>query len=240
MSVVVPAYNEQSRITVMLEEAVEYLDRMFGRPGLLSVPLPLAAGGGAAGRAPEVHTHGSRPSSRGSVGSTNVSPHRHAHMLNKPKDETSGYEILIVNDGSRDETVNVALNFARKKGLHDVIRVVTLEKNRGKGGAVTHGLRHVRGEYAVFADADGASRFSDLGKLLEGLEEIVDGSHRGVVVGSRAHMIDSEAVVKVCSMYWQVDSLPSSHIYPSIHLHCSPPQPLPPVPNSHHCPLSSP
>ncbi len=78
-----------------------------------------------------------------------------------------------------------------------MLRVVTLEKNRGKGGGVTHGLRHVRGEYAVFADADGASRFSDLGKLIEGCEDVVDGSNRGVAIGSRGHLVGSEAVVKV-------------------------------------------
>lgn len=201
MSVVVPAYNEEERIEVMLEEAVEWLDENFGRPSpaamsgvdkegkLLSPPVMVSGPGSAAGSAP-----GSRPVSRGR---SPVSPHRHAHMLNAPTDTATGYEILIVNDGSRDRTVDVALEFARKKGLHDVLRVVSLEKNRGKGGGVAHGMRHVRGEYAVFADADGASRFADLGRLLEGLEEVVDGSHRGVAIGSRAHMVDSEAVVKV-------------------------------------------
>lgn len=109
----------------------------------------------------------------------------------------SGYEILIVNDGSRDGTVQVALDFARKHELHDIVRVVTLVRNRGKGGGVTHGLRHVRGEYVLFADADGASRFSDVSKLIEGCEEVVDGSLRGVAIGSRAHLVGSEAVVKV-------------------------------------------
>lgn len=90
------------------------------------------------------------------------------------------------------------LEFASKNNLKDVLRVVTLEKNRGKGGGVTHGLRHVRGEYALFADADGASKFSDVRKLMEGCEEVVDGSHRGVAIGSRAHLVGSDAVVKVC------------------------------------------
>jgi dolichyl-phosphate beta-glucosyltransferase len=105
----------------------------------------------------------------------------------------------VVNDGSRDKTVDVVLNFAKDNGLHDVLRVVNLERNRGKGGGVTHGLRHVRGEYALFADADGASKFSDVGKLIEGCEEVVDGSFRGVAIGSRAHLVGSEAVVKVGS-----------------------------------------
>jgi dolichyl-phosphate beta-glucosyltransferase len=115
-------------------------------------------------------------------------------------DAASGYEIIVVDDGSKDTTVDVCLAFAKKHDLHDILRVVKLEKNRGKGGAVTHGMRHARGEYVLFADADGASRFSDLGRLIEGCEEVVDGAHRGVAIGSRAHLVGSEAVVKVCSI----------------------------------------
>lgn len=91
----------------------------------------------------------------------------------------------------------MALAFAHRHGLHDVLRVVSLAKNRGKGGSVTHGMRHARGEYVLFADADGASRFADVARLVDGCEEVVDGSHRGVAIGSRAHLVGSEAVVKV-------------------------------------------
>lgn len=80
---------------------------------------------------------------------------------------------------------------------HGSIRVISLEQNRGKGGAVTHGMRHARGAYVVFADADGASRFSDLGKLIENCDRVADAKGRAVGVGSRAHMVGSEAVVKV-------------------------------------------
>ncbi|KAK4217833.1 dolichyl-phosphate beta-glucosyltransferase [Rhypophila decipiens] len=178
ISVVIPAYNEADRILPTLKEMVEYLDEKFGRPA-------------SAGQ--------SRPSSSGAT----VKHHR--LVFNKDKKERGdrgesgplgGYEILVVNDGSKDSTVQVALEFSKQNGLHDILRVVTLEKNRGKGGGVTHGMRHVRGEYAIFADADGASRFSDLGKLIEGCEDVVDGSNRGVAIGSRAHLVGSEVVVK--------------------------------------------
>ncbi|KAJ0388360.1 hypothetical protein COL922a_000623 [Colletotrichum nupharicola] len=115
---------------------------------------------------------------------------------NAPSEALSGYEIIIVDDGSRDSTVDVCLEFAHKNGLHDVLRVIKLERNRGKGGAVTHGFRHARGDYVLLADADGATKFSDLGRLIQGCEEVVDGSHRGVAIGSRAHLVGSEAVVK--------------------------------------------
>jgi dolichyl-phosphate beta-glucosyltransferase len=171
MSVVVPAYNEEERLEGMLEEAVEYLESEYGK----------------------------------------------AHDGEKGSKQKKGWEILIVSDGSSDKTVDKALDFAKEHQLsqqpkskpgpwsktanpthipHGSIRVITLEENRGKGGAVTHGMRHVRGQYIVFADADGASRFSDLGKLVEGCQSIEDKHGRGVAIGSRAHLVGSEAVVQ--------------------------------------------
>jgi dolichyl-phosphate beta-glucosyltransferase len=196
VSVVIPAYNEEARISAALEEMVEYLDQQFGRPDASSGPSPPAQQKkGRKGKGTTPHRLVFKPDSPGS-GNT---PHP-SKSQGQDGAGPSGYEILVVNDGSQDRTVEVALEFSRKHGLHDILRVITLEKNRGKGGAVTHGLRHVRGKYAVFADADGASRFSDLGRLIEGCEDVVDGSNRGVAIGSRAHLVASEAVVKVCSL----------------------------------------
>src|SRR4051794_16588593 len=56
-------------------------------------------------------------------------------------------------------------------------------------------MRHVRGEYAVFADADGATRFADLGTLLARLKP-VEKDALGIAVGSRAHMVNTSAVVQ--------------------------------------------
>ena len=180
VSVVIPAYNEEKRIIPALEEAVEYLDKRFGRP--------------------DGNNEKSENKKNKRVASSTTQHHRQvfrrAKEGTKQEEEAVGYEILIVNDGSRDKTMDVVLEFSRKHNLHDILRFVTLEKNRGKGGAVTHGFRHVRGEYVVFADADGASRFSDLGRLIEGCEDVVDASNRGVAIGSRGHLVGSEAVVK--------------------------------------------
>lgn len=160
MTVVVPAYNEEARLEIMLEEAVAFLDEHYTRTSDLVLE---------AKQLPR--------SSRRSPG-------------------MGGYEILLVDDGSSDRTVEVALNFSMRHGLHDVLRVISLRQNRGKGGAVTHGFRHARGEYVCFADADGASRFSDIEKLVQGCEGVLDRDGRGVAVGSRAHLVASEAVVK--------------------------------------------
>uniref|UniRef100_A0A8H7NND5 Glycosyltransferase 2-like domain-containing protein n=1 Tax=Bionectria ochroleuca TaxID=29856 RepID=A0A8H7NND5_BIOOC len=80
-------------------------------------------------------------SAKGAAGKTNK---RHA-ARHAQDGKATGYEIIVVNDGSTDKTVDVALEFSRENKLHDVLRVVSLERNRGKGGGVTHGLRHVRG-----------------------------------------------------------------------------------------------
>lgn len=108
--------------------------------------------------------------------------------------KAQGWEILVINDGSMDRTDHVALDFAETHPGGS-IRVVSLEKNRGKGGATVHGMRHVRGQYIVFADADGASKFSDVTKLVDACDEVQDSRGRAVAVGSRAHLVGSAAVV---------------------------------------------
>lgn len=53
-----------------------------------------------------------------------------------------------------------------------------------------------RGELCLMVDADGATQFSDLGKLVEDIKRI-EKNGQGVVVGSRSHLVTTEAVVKV-------------------------------------------
>ncbi|KAL9626812.1 MAG: hypothetical protein Q9204_007021 [Flavoplaca sp. TL-2023a] len=177
MSLVVPAFNEENRLGIMLKEAVGYLQKEYGKD-----KSRITANGSMRHRpkgAQEQNGHISQ--ANGSAGKV-----------------PTGWEVLIVSDGSTDKTIDTALEFARSLGSESAgsIRVISLVENRGKGGAVTHGMRHVRGEYAVFADADGASKFEDLGKLLRELKKVQDDDGRGVAVGSRAHLVGSEEVVK--------------------------------------------
>lgn len=53
----------------------------------------------------------------------------------KTKSGKFQYEVIVVSDGSSDKTVSVALKYAEKVGGNK-IRVLDLETNRGKGGAV--------------------------------------------------------------------------------------------------------
>lgn len=106
------------------------------------------------------------------------------------------YEIIIVDDGSKDGTAEYALQKAAelKLGPH-IMKIVKLDENRGKGGAVTHGLLHSLGRLALFADADGATTFSDAEKLILYLDGLPENTP-GIAIGSRAHMVNTEAVVK--------------------------------------------
>ncbi|AAS53241.2 AFL133Cp [Eremothecium gossypii ATCC 10895] len=107
------------------------------------------------------------------------------------------WEILIVDDGSRDGTSEFCLELAQKLQLErEQMRVVKFTKNRGKGGAVRHGMLHIRGKYGLFADADGASRFSDVEKLLRAIKEGERIQPGNVSIGSRSHMVKTDAVVK--------------------------------------------
>ncbi|XP_035867068.1 dolichyl-phosphate beta-glucosyltransferase isoform X2 [Phyllostomus discolor] len=115
LSVVVPSYNEEKRLPVMMDEALGYLEERQRR------------------------------------------------------DPTFTYEVIVVDDGSKDQTSKVAFKYCQTHGS-DKVRVVTLAKNRGKGGAVKMGVFSSRGERILMADADGATRFADVEKLEKGLE----------------------------------------------------------------------
>ncbi|XP_060601019.1 dolichyl-phosphate beta-glucosyltransferase-like [Ruditapes philippinarum] len=103
------------------------------------------------------------------------------------KNRSFSYEIVVVNDGSTDKTTETALKYSKTYGTEKV-RVLTLEKNRGKGGAIRLGMFVARGKQLLFADADGASKFSDLSKLEAELSKQKNSDNMAVVCGSRAHL----------------------------------------------------
>ncbi|WP_278584404.1 glycosyltransferase family 2 protein [Coprobacter fastidiosus] len=62
-------------------------------------------------------------------------------------------EIVIVDDGSEDETVHSVKNFIRNNPGAPV-KYVVHDINRGKGMAIRTGIKHITGEYVIIQDAD--------------------------------------------------------------------------------------
>jgi dolichol-phosphate mannosyltransferase len=73
------------------------------------------------------------------------------------------YEVLVVDDGSTDETAAIAGAVAREVPH---IRVVSLEKNAGYGAALRHGFQAARFDLLAFTDADGQFDLRELSRLL--------------------------------------------------------------------------
>ena len=92
-------------------------------------------------------------------------------------DKNYDYEIIVVVDGSPDNTADIARNYSSQvKNL----RVIANPENRGKGYVVRQGLLEAKGKYRVFLDADGSTSINHLDKFLPEFENGYD-----VVIGSR-------------------------------------------------------
>jgi dolichyl-phosphate beta-glucosyltransferase len=86
-------------------------------------------------------------------------------------------EVIVVDDGSTDRTADVANSF---RGEIQRLRVITNEKNRGKGYSVRHGMLEARGRIVLFTDADLSAPIDEADKLLAALAD------HDVAIGSRA------------------------------------------------------
>jgi len=74
------------------------------------------------------------------------------------------HEIVVIDDGSRDDTARVARAAAANRPQ---VRVISLERNVGYAEALRSGFRAARHELVAFTDADCQFDLHDLGKLLE-------------------------------------------------------------------------
>ena len=90
------------------------------------------------------------------------------------------YEVFICEDGSIDDTILVAKS---KKGIIKNLDVSSNNdgKNIGKGDAVQRGMLKAHGKYRIFIDADDATPFWQIDKLIK---EIREGNY-DIVIGSR-------------------------------------------------------
>jgi dolichyl-phosphate beta-glucosyltransferase len=87
------------------------------------------------------------------------------------------HEILVVDDGSSDETATLA---EQAGAQHPSIRLIRLGRNRGKGAAVRAGMQATRGDRRLFADADGATPIHEMERLEAAINNGAD-----IAIGSR-------------------------------------------------------
>jgi len=92
-------------------------------------------------------------------------------------------EIIVVNDGSSDNTEQVCLDAG--------VKVITHPYAKGNGAAVKAGARAAQGDYIVFMDGDGQHAASDVARLVEEVHKGYD-----LVVGARSGLEAQASVAR--------------------------------------------
>ena len=87
-------------------------------------------------------------------------------------------EVVVVVDGGRDTTLDLAQEVARE---WPALVVLHHEPNRGKGYAVRRGMLAARGRYRLFSDADLSTPLEEVDRLIKAIADGAD-----VAIGSRA------------------------------------------------------
>lgn len=106
-------------------------------------------------------------------------------------------ELVVVNDGSTDDTEGVVKRYVANVQREDTVKLISMHNNCGKGGAVKAGMLQSSGQLCLMVDADGATDISDgLPKLLKEMELLIRKMRNenasllppAAVFGSRAHL----------------------------------------------------
>ena len=105
------------------------------------------------------------------------------------------YEVILVDDGSRDDTAGVAERLVQQHG--GAVRLVRHEVNRGYGGALRSGFAAARYDYLAYTDGDRQFRIADLARLVESAE--ATGSP--VVIGYRLQRADPPLRLIYATLY---------------------------------------
>lgn len=93
------------------------------------------------------------------------------------RNQNYDYEIIVVNDGSKDDTALVVKDF---KPQIVNLRLIDRKENKGKGYTVKEGMLNAKGDYRLFMDADNSTTIDQVEKMWPWFEKGYD-----IVIGSR-------------------------------------------------------
>ncbi|MFH1321453.1 MAG: dolichyl-phosphate beta-glucosyltransferase [Bacteroidota bacterium] len=97
-------------------------------------------------------------------------------LIQFSKKSLKNYEILFVDDGSTDNTLELLKNIKKN---NDEVKIISYKINKGKGHAVKTGVLSARGDKVLFIDADGSIAPNEIPPMLDRLEKY------DIVVGTR-------------------------------------------------------
>lgn len=99
------------------------------------------------------------------------------HFLNYLKKQKYKWEIVLVNDGSRDNTLTLIKQIS---ATNPNLKIVSYKNNRGKGHAITKGVENAKGEIILFSDLDHAVPIQTIETFFKYFEKNIP-----MVIGSR-------------------------------------------------------
>ena len=99
-------------------------------------------------------------------------PLLHEAILKAMKNQSKPWEVVFVDDGSKDASLKVLENLAQADP--ERVRVVELRRNFGQTAAIAAGIDHARGSIIVMLDADMQNDPADIPMMLEKIDEGYD------------------------------------------------------------------
>ena len=106
------------------------------------------------------------------------------------------YELMFINDGSSDGTLQEILKLAE---AYDTVKYISLTRNFGKESAMLAGLKRIKGDAAIVMDSDLQHPPTLIGEMVEGYEE---GFNQ--VVARRSRTGDSKVRSLLSSLYYKL------------------------------------